>query len=105
MKQQCIPKFLKEELSKYVCILIKHKHLATWYRVTPYMTKIMTMYNNIPEKNIIQSYTASDLRLNGYFPKQSEMFARKWFRKNADTFCTDDNIKTYMDKYYPEGME
>lgn len=105
MKEQHIPKFLKEELSKYVCILIKHKSLATWYHVTPYMTKIMTMYNNIPEKNIIQSYTAADKRLNDYFPKLSEMFARKWFRKNADTFCTDDNIKTYMDRYYPEGME
>lgn len=105
MKQQCIPKFLKEEISKYVCVIIINKRLKAWYRVTPYMTKIMTMYDNIPEKNIIQSYTAADKRLNDYFPKLSEMFARNWFRKNADTFCTDDNIKMYMDKYYPEGME
>ena len=105
MKQQCIPKFLKEEISKYVCVIMIKKRLKAWYRVTPYMTKIMTMYNNIPEKNIIQSYTASDLRLNGYFPKQSEMFARKWFRTNLEPFCTTDNIKMYMDRYYPEGME
>lgn len=105
MKEQHIPKFLKKEISKYVCVIIKHKHLATWYRATPYMTKIMAMYNNIPEKNIIQSYTASDLRLHGYFPKQSEMFVRNWFRKNVDSFYNDANVKTYMDKYYPEGME
>ena len=105
MKEQRIPKFLKEEISKYICVLMTHKHLTTWYRATPYMTKIMTIYNNIPEKNIIQSYTAADTRLNGYFPRQSEIFVRKWFRKNVDTFCTDVNVKTYMDKYYPEGME
>lgn len=105
MKTQCVPKFLKEELSKYLGVLITHKHLTTWYRATPYMAKFMMMYDNIPEKNIIQSYTAADTRLNGYFPRQSEIFARKWCRENADTFCTDDNIKTYMDKYYPEGME
>lgn len=40
----------------------------------------MMMYDNIPKKNIIQSYTAADKRLNDYFPKQSEMFARKWYR-------------------------
>lgn len=105
MKTQCVPKFLKEELSKYLCVLIKDRGLGAWYEATPYMTKIMTMYNNIPEKNIIQSYTASDLRLHGYFPKQSEMFARKWFRTNLEPFCTADNIKMYMDRYYPEGME
>ena len=105
MKEQHIPKFLKKEVSKYVCILIKHKHLATWYRATPYMTKIMAMYNNIPEKYMVQAYTSADLRLNGYFPKQSEMFVRKWFRTNLEPFCTTDNIKMYMDKYYPEGME
>ena len=105
MKQQCIPKFLKKEISKYVCVIIKHKHLATWYRATPYMTKIMAMYNNIPEKYMVQSYTSADLRLNDYLPRQSEMFARKWFRTNLEPFCTTDNIKMYMDKYYPEGME
>lgn len=105
MKEQHIPKFLKKELSKYVCVLIKHKHFATWYRATPYMTKIMAMYNNIPEKYMVQSYTSADLRLHGYFPKQSEMFARKWFRTNLEPFCTADNIKMYMDRYYPEGME
>ena len=105
MKTQYIPKFLKEELSKYLCVLITNKNLPTWYRATPYMAKFMMMYDNIPEKNIIQSYTTADTRLNGYFPRQSEMFARKWFRKNRNHFCTDDNIKTYMDKYYPEGME
>ena len=105
MKEQHIPKFLKEELSKYVCVLIKHKPLATWYSATPYMTKIMAMYNNIPEKYMVQSYTAADKRLNDYFPKQSEMFARKWFRTNLEPFCTTDNIKMYMDRYYPEGME
>lgn len=105
MKTQCVPKFLKEELSKYLCVLIKDRYLGAWYEATPYMAKFMMMYDNILEKNIIQSYTAADKRLNDYFPKLSEMFARNWFRKNADTFCTDDNIKTYMDKYYPEGME
>lgn len=105
MKEQHIPKFLKEEISKYVCVIMIYKRLKVWYHVTPYMTKIMTMYNNILEKNIIQSYTSADKRLNDYLPKQSEMFARNWFRKNADTFCTDDNIKLYMDRYYPEGME
>lgn len=105
MKTQCIPKFLKEELSKYLCVLITNKHLITWYRATPYMTKFMMMYDNIPEKNIVQSYTAADTRLNGYFPRRSEIFARKWVRENKNTFCTDNNVKTYMDKYYPEGME
>lgn len=105
MKEQHIPKFLKEAISKYLCIITNTKHVGAWYHATPYMTKIMTMYNNIHEKYIVQSYTAADLRLNGYFPKQSELFARKWVRNNTDTFCTDDNIKTYMDKYYPEGME
>ena len=105
MKTQCVPKFLKEELSKYLCVLIKDRCLGAWYEATLYMEKFMTMYNNIPEKNIIQSYTASDLRLHGYFPKQSEMFARKWFRTNLEPFCTADNIKMYMDRYYPEGME
>lgn len=105
MKTQCVPKFLKEELSKYLCVLIKDRDFGAWYEATPYMAKFMMMYDNIPEKNIIQSYTAADKRLNDYFPKLSEMFARKWYRKNRNTFCTDDNIKTYMDKYYPEGME
>ena len=105
MKEQHIPKFLKEELSKYLCVLIKHKPLATWYRATPYMTKIMAMYNNIPEKYMVQSYTAADKRLNDYFPRQSEMFVRNWFRKNVDSFYNDANVKTYMDEYYPEGME
>lgn len=53
MKEQHIPKFLKKEISKYVCVIIKHKHLATWYRATPYMTKIMAMYNNIPYYSIV----------------------------------------------------
>lgn len=105
MKEQHIPKFLKEELSKYLCVLIKHKPLATWYRATPYMTKIMAMYKNIPEKYIVQSYTSADLRLNDYLLRQSEMFVRNWFRKNVDSFYNDDNVKTYMDKYCPEGME
>ena len=86
MKTQCVPKFLKEELSKYLCVLIKHKDLATWYRATPYMTKIMAMYNNIPEKYMVQSYTSADLRLNDYLPRQSEMFVRNWFRKKRRFF-------------------
>ncbi len=105
MKTQCVPKFLKEELSKYLCVLIKDRGLGAWYEATPYMAKFMMMYDNIPEKNIIQSYTAADKRLNDYFPKLSEMFARKWFRTNLEPFCTADNIKMYMDRYYPEGME
>lgn len=105
MKQQRIPKFLKGEISKYLCIIMNKKDLWQWSHATPYMTKIMTMYDNIPEKNIIQSYTAIDARLNGYVPRPSEFFARKWFRENKNTFCTDDNIKIYMDRYYPEGME
>lgn len=105
MKTQCVPKFLKEELFKYICVLIKDKSLGAWYEATLYMEKFMMMYDNIPKKNIIQSYTAADLRLNGYFPKRSEMFARKWFRTNLEPFCTADNIKMYMDRYYPEGME
>lgn len=105
MKEQCIPKFLKEELSKYVCILMKNKPLATWYRVTPYMTKFMMIYDNIPKKNIIQSYTAADVCLNWYTPRPSEMFVRKWFRKNRNHFYNDDIAKIYMDKYYPEGIE
>ena len=36
MKQQCIPKFLKEEISKYVCVIMIYKRLKAWYRVTPY---------------------------------------------------------------------
>lgn len=105
MKTQCIPKFLKGELSKYLCVLITNKNLPTWYRATPYMTKFMMIYDNIPTKNIVQSYTAADICLNGYFPKQSEMFARKWFRKNRNHFYNDNIAKIYMDKYYPEGME
>lgn len=105
MKTQYIPKFLKEELSKYLCVLMTNKQLTTWYRATPYMTKIMAMYNNIPEKYMVQSYTSADLRLNDYLPRQSEMFVRNWFRKNVDSFYNDANVKTYMDKYYPEGME
>lgn len=106
MKTQCIPKFLKGEISKYLCVLmITHKQLNIWCNATPYMTKIMTIYDNIPKKNIIQSYTAADIGLNGYSPRPSEMFVRKWFRKNKHTFGTDDNIKTYMNKYCPEGME
>lgn len=105
MKTQCVPKFLKGEISKYLCVLMTNKPLDMWCYATPYMTKIMTIYDNIPKKNIIQSYTSYDERLNGYIPTYNEAFARKWFRKNKNTFCTDDNIKTYMDKYYPEGME
>ena len=105
MKQQCIPKFLKEEISKYLCVLIADKRISMWYQATPYMTKIMTMYNNIPKKNIVKSYTANDACLHDYFPRPSEIFVRRWGRKNIDTFCTDDNIKTYIDKYCPEGME
>lgn len=105
MKQQCIPKFLKEEISKYLCVLIADKRISMWYKATPYMTKIMTMYNNIPKKNIVKSYTSNDVCLHDYIPRPSEIFARRWVRENIDIFCTDDNIKTYIDKYYPEGME
>lgn len=86
MKTQCVPKFLKEELSKYLCVLIKDRDFGAWYEATPYMAKFMMMYDNIPEKNIIQSYTAADKRLNDYFPKLSEMFARKWYRKKQKYF-------------------
>lgn len=105
MKTQCIPKFLKEELSKYLCIIMETKDLHQWFRATPYMTKIMTMYDNIPVQNILQSYTCRDERLNDYCPRPSQMFARKWFRKNRNHFYNDNIAKIYMDKYYPEGME
>lgn len=105
MKTQCIPKFLKEDISKYLCVLMTNKQLDMWCYATPYMTKIMTIYDNIPKKNIIQSYTATDVGLNGYFPRPSEMFVRKWFRKNRHHFYNDDIAKIYMNKYYPEGME
>lgn len=105
MKQQCIPKFLKEEISKYVCVLIKNRYLGSWYEATPYMTKIITMYNNIPKKNIVKSYTANDACLHDYFPRPSEIFVRRWARENIDTFYNDAVAKIYMDKYYPEGME
>lgn len=106
MKTQCVPKFLKGEISKYLCVIMRtHKQLDMWCLATPYMTKIMTIYDNIPKKKIIQSYTAADVGLNGYSPRPSEMFVRKWFRANKNTFCTDNNVKIYMDRYYPEGME
>lgn len=105
MKEQRVPKFLKEEISKYLCVLLKHKQICIWAYATPYMEKMIAMYDNIPARNIIQSYTARDERLNGYIPTYSETFARNWIIHNIDQFCTDDNIKTYIDKYCPEGME
>lgn len=104
MKQQCIPKFLKGEISKYLCIIMEVKELCQWFRATPYMTKIMTMYDNIPVQNILQSYTCRDERLNGHIPTEQERFASKWVINNR-YFYNDAFAKIYMDKYYPEGME
>lgn len=104
MKKQCIPKFLKEEISKYLCIIMEIKDLWRWSHATPYMTKIMAMYGNIPVQNILQSYTSDDVRLNGYMPTEQERFASKWVINNR-YFYNDAFAKIYMDKYYPEGME
>lgn len=105
MKKQRVPKFLKEEISKYICVLIEHKHMLAWACATPYMEKIIAMYDNIPARNIIQSYTARDERLNGYMPTYRETFARNWIMHNLDQFYNDDNVKIYMDKYCPEGLK
>ncbi len=44
MKTQCVPKFLKEELSKYLCVLIKDRCLGAWYEATLYMEKFISRY-------------------------------------------------------------
>ena len=105
MKKQRVPKFLKEEISKYICVLLNNKQLSMWACATPYMEKMIAMYDNIPARNIIQSYTARDERLNGYIPTYSETFARNWTMHNLDQFYNDDNVKIYMDKYCPEGLK
>lgn len=105
MKEQRVPKFLKEEISKYICVLVESHKIWLWHRATPYMEKIIAMYDNIPARYIIQSYTARDERLNGYTPRYSETFARNWIIRNFDQFYNDANVKIYMDKYCPEGME
>lgn len=104
MKQQCIPKFLKEEISKYVCVIIKNKGISLWCYVTPYMSKIITLYDNIPAQDIIASYTGMGERF-GYVPITRQRFAIRWFRNNATHFYNDVNAKIYIDKYCPEGME
>lgn len=53
MKEQRVPKFLKEEISKYICILVEHKQIYMWARATPYMEKIVAIYDNIPARYII----------------------------------------------------
>ena len=105
MKKQRVPKFLKEEISKYICVLVQHKHMPAWSCATPYMEKMIAMYDNIPARNIIQSYTSRDERLNGYLPRYSETFARNWMIHNLGQFYNDDNVKIYMDKYCPEGLK
>lgn len=105
MKKQRVPKFLKEEISKYICVLLNNKKLTMWACATPYMEKMIAMYDNIPARNIIQSYTSRDERLNGYLPTYRETFARNWAVHNLDKFYNDDNVKIYMDKYCPEGLK
>lgn len=99
MKEQHIPKFLKEEVSKYVSCVLKKYHLERWYHITPYMDNFIQMYNNIPKHYFTQAFTSNNTLL-----ENTTFFARKWYRKYAYRFCTEQNINEYMSKYCPKYL-
>lgn len=106
VKKQNIPKFLKDDICKYATYIMKTRYLDRWHEMTPYMEKIMEMYNNVSSLSILQSYTDTDRRLRGVVPT-TPLFVRKWYRQHGSHWYnsyTLEYIQRYFEKYLPEEL-
>lgn len=106
MKKQNIPKFLKDDICKYVTCVMKTRYLDHWYEITPYMAKLMEMHNNVSSLSILQSYTDSDRRLRGIV-RTTPFFARKWYNQNGRDWYNNHAVEVidkYFEKYLPEEL-
>lgn len=74
--------------------------------MTPYMAKLMAMYNNVYKIHILQSYTDTDVRLRGIV-RTIPFFARKWYNQHGRDWYNHHNvdiIDKYFEKYLPEEL-